>query len=184
MTIRLATREDVPAMMTLEARNYVGNLDASQRADGFISILHPQEWFDGAVDCAGVHVAVTDDGSVEGFIAVTTLPARAGSASSPIIRAMLELAPSLEYNGRPIAQQRVALRGPVLIDAPARGRGLYTAFNTVTREAYRQRFDIGVVFVAADNHRSLHTVTTKLGATSLAIFEADAKQYHFMAFGY
>jgi hypothetical protein len=136
MAIRLAARADAPEMMALEARNYVGNLDASERANGFISILHPQEWFDWAVDCAGIHVAVTGVGSLEGFIAVTAPPARSELVSSPIIRAMLELAATLEYGGRPIAQERFALRGPVVIDAPARGRGLDTAFNAVTREAY------------------------------------------------
>lgn len=168
--------------MALEERNYVGNLDASEQADGFISILHPQEWFNLAVDCGGVHVAVADDAVVEGFIAVTPPPTHLDPGSSPIIRAMMELAATLEINCRPIGQQRFAFRGPVLIDRAARGRGLYSAFNAVTREAYRGRYEFGVLFVAADNARSLHTTTTKLGAQSLAVFEADAKQYHFLAF--
>ncbi len=169
-------------MMALEERNYVGNLDASEHADGFISILHPQEWFNSAVDCSGVHVAVTDDGAVAGFIAVTPPPTRSDAGSSPIIQSMLELAATLNFNGRPIAQQRFAFRGPVLIDRAVRGRGLYSEFNAVTREAYAKRFELGVLFVAADNPRSLHTTSTKLGAKSLAVFEVDAKQYHFLAF--
>lgn len=182
MAIRLATRQDTPAMMALEARNYVGNLDASERADGFISILHPQEWFDSAVDNTGVHVAVNDDGVVTGFIAMTVPPVRSDPGVSPIIGAMLDLADTLEFDGTPIAAQRYAFRGPVLIDRAARGRGLYSEFNTVTREAYRQRFDLAVLFVAADNERSLHTTTTKLGAEPLANFEVNAKRYHFLAF--
>ncbi|MGV1035961.1 MAG: hypothetical protein ACOYD0_02895 [Candidatus Nanopelagicales bacterium] len=169
-------------MMALEARHYVGNLDPSERADGFISILHPQEWFNWAVDSAGVHVSVTDDGVVTGFIGVTAPPTRRDEGSSPIIRAMLELGATLKFNGSPVAQQRFAFRGPVLIDRAARGRGLYSAFNAVTGDAYRERFDLGVLFVAADNARSLRTTSTKLGAKSLAVFEVDAKQYYFLAF--
>jgi hypothetical protein len=184
MEIRLATRQDIPAMMALEERNYVGNLDPSQHADGFISILHPQAWFGWAVASGGVHVAVADGESVQGFIAVTEPPTDSAVGSSPIVDAMLELAATLEFDGRPIAQQRFAFRGPVLIDRAARGRGLYSAFNAVTREAYRARFDLGVLFVAADNPRSLHTTSTKLGAESLATFEVDARQYHFLAFRY
>jgi len=182
MAIRLATQLDIPAMMALETRHYVGNLDASQLADGFISICHKQEWFDWAVCSGGVHVAVTDSGDLTGFIAVTDPPTASAAASSPIIQAMLKLTATLKFNGRLIAQQRFAFRGPVLIDRAARGQGLYTAFNTVTGEAYRKRYDLGVLFVAADNPRSLHTSTTKLGARSLAIFEADERQYHFAAF--
>ena len=168
--------------MALEERHYVGNLDPSEHADGFISILHPMEWFNAAVDSGGVHVGVTDDGAVMGFIAVTAAPARSDVDLPPIIRAMLELAATLEFNGRPIAQQHFAFRGPVLIDRAARGHGLYSVFNAVTREAYRERFDLGVLFVAADNPRSLHTTTTKLGAKSLATFDVDSRQYHFLAF--
>ena len=170
--------------MALEERHYVGNLDVSEHADGFISILHPMEWFNWAVDSAVMHVAVTHDESVTGFIAVTAPPRSLVLGSSPIIRAMLELAETLEFNGRPIAQQRYAFRGPALIDRAARGRGLYSAFNAVAREAYRERVDLGVLFVAADNPRSLHTTTTKLGAQSLATFEVDARRYHFLAFSF
>ena len=182
MDIRLATRQDIPAIMGLEARNYLGNLDESERAGGFISTLHPVEWFTRAVDSTGVHVAISDDGAVQGFIVITTPPNPPEVDPSPIIRAMLELANTLQYNGRPIAQQRFAFRGPVLVDRSARGHGLYSAFNAVTREAYQERFDVGVLFVAADNPRSLHTTTTKLGAQPLTLFEADGRQYHFLAF--
>ncbi len=184
VAIRLATRQDIAAMMALEARYYVGNLDASERANGFISNLQSQEWFTWAVDSSGVHVAVADDDSVVGFIAVTDPPTRSQVGSSPIIGAMLDLAESLEFDGKPVAQRRFALRGPVCVDAAARGRGVYTAFNAATQAAYRERFDIGVLFVAADNPRSLHTTTTKLGATSLAVFEVDSRQYHFLAFSF
>ncbi len=182
MAIRLATRHDIPALIALEERNYVGNLEESERSQGFISILHPQMWFDLAVESDGIHVAVTDDGAIAGFIAVTPPPSPAVARSSPILQAMLRLAETLEFNGAPIAQQRFAFRGPVLIDRAARGRGLYTAFNAVTRDAYRERFDLGLLFVSADNPRSLHTTSSKLGAQSLATFDVGTSRYHFLAF--
>ena len=184
VAIRLATRQDIPAVMALEARYYVGNLDPSERTKGFISNLQSQDWFAWAVDTSGVHVAVTDDDTVVGFIAVTDPPTGSQSESSPIIAAMLELAESLEFHGLPITQQRFALRGPVCVDEAARGRGVYSAFNAATGAAYRERFDLGLLFVAADNPRSLHTTTTKLGAESLAVFEVDGRTYHFLAFSF
>ncbi len=171
-------------MMALEDRYYVGNLDESEKAHGFISILHPREWFSWAVDSAGIHVGSDDDGAIMGFIGVTDPPPREGLGSFPIIREVLQLAETLEFHGRPIAQQRFALRGPVLIDRSARGRGLYAAFNAFTREAYKDRFDLGVLFVAAGNPRSLHTTTTKLGAEQLATFNVGSKQYHVLAFAF
>lgn len=180
--IRPATRRDVPGLVALEERYFVGNLSESDRADGFISVRHPPEWFEQAVDSRGLHVAVTDDDGIGGFIAVTAPPAWAGPDLPPVVRAMTELAQTVEMNGASIASQRYALRGPVCIGAELRGRGVYSAFNTATREAYRDVYDIGILFVSANNPRSLHTATHKLGAQDLAFFEADGEHFHFLAF--
>ncbi len=188
VAIRLATRNDIPGLLALSERYYVGNLTPTQQAEGFLSVLLPEEWFTWAIGTSGVHVAVTDDGqfgdAVVGFVGMTDPPIDGQAGSSPIVRAMLDLAETLEFNGRPIAQQRFAFRGPVCIDESARGRGLYSKFNAVTGAAYRDRYDLGMLFVAADNPRSMHTSTTKLGAESLAVFEAGGKQYHFLAFNF
>ena len=182
-TIRLARLGDVCEMLALESRYYVGNLDESRRADGFVSALHSRDWFERTVAGGGLHVAEID-GAVAGFIAVTDPPARTTPGLPPIVTAMLDLAATIEFDGAPIGAQRYALRGPVLIDRQARGRGIYTAFNVATAAAYRDRFDIGVLFVSTGNPRSLHTTTTKLGAEPLAVFEADGGTYHFLAFSF
>ena len=182
ITVRLATAGDVGGIVDLESRYFVDNLDASARAKGFISVLHSPHWFAAAVAVGGMHVAATADGEIAGFIAVTDPPDRNTADLPPIVRAMLDLADTIEVNGKPIAAQRWALRGPVCIDEASRGCGIYASFNAITGEFYRDRYDIGVVFVAADNPRSLHTTTTKLGARSLAEFEVDSARYHFLAF--
>lgn len=182
--IRPATLLDVPALVALEDRYFIGNLSESERAGGFISVRHSPEWFTRAVDDGGVHVAVTEDDRVGGFIAVLAPPVATDPDLPPIVRAVIDLAQTVEMNGRPIALQRYALRGPVCIGAELRGQGVYSSFNAVTRKAYRDQFDVGVLFVAADNPRSLHTATDKLGAQSLATFEVDSKLFHFLAFSF
>jgi hypothetical protein len=181
--IRLATRADAPALLELESRHYIGNLDPHARSEGFISILHSAEWFNAAVDCGGVHVGLADDNTMQGFIAITPPPVDVDVAP-PILRTMMELSTTVGFNGRPIAEQCFAFRGPVLIDRAARGQGLYAKFNRLTHEAYRHRYDVGVLFVAAENPRSLHAVSTKLGASALTTFDVDAKRYHFLAFNF
>ena len=182
VTVRLANPGDVAGIVDLESRYYIGNLDAAARAKGFISVLHSPQWFTAAVESGGMHVAVTADEEIAGFIAVTDPPDHTAADLPPLVRALLDLADTVEVNGTPIAAQRWALRGPVCIDEAFRGCGIYASFNAATREAYRDRYEIGVVFVAADNPRSLHTTTTKLGARSLAEFEVDSTRYHFLAF--
>ena len=184
VTVRLATPHDIAGIVELESRYFIDNLDATARAKGFISVLHSPEWLAAAVDSAGIHVAATADGGIAGFIAITDPPDRNAAEVPPIVRAMLDLAEATEANGKTIAAQRWALRGPVCIDEAFRGCGIYASFNATTGEFYRDRYDIGVVFVAAENPRSLHTTTTKLGARSLATFVVDSKRYHFLAFDF
>lgn len=181
--IRRAEPADIPALMDLEARYYVGNLDPDAQRNGFISVLHSAAWFTDTIGGGGLHVA-TSDGAVAGFIAVTPPPSSDDPRLGLITRAVLDLAGRVEFGGAPIALQRWAFRGPVLIDTSLRGQGVYAAFNDVTRAAYRDRYDVGVLFVAAGNPRSLHTTTTKLGATVLADFEADGRRYHFLAYSF
>jgi hypothetical protein len=183
VAIRLATPTDVAGLMALESRYYIGNLDPGQRSAGFVSVLHSQDWFEQTIADGGLHVAVIDD-TVAGFIAVTAPPARNTPDLSALTAAMLDLAETVEFEGTLIAGRRYALRGPVCIGEHARGRGIYTAFNTVTARANRNRFELAVLFVSADNPRSLHTTTTKLGATPLAQFELDGKAYHFLAYSF
>ena len=180
--IRLATQRDIRGLTALESRYYIGNLDPEEQSDGFVSILHPPQWFARVIEGGGLHVVVTGNGDVAGFMAVIAPPDPAEEGLPAVVRAMLDLTETLEMNGTPIARQRFAVHGPVCIAAQVRGRGLYSALHAVTSKAYRERFDLAVLFVAADNPRSLHTTTTKLGAQSLAVFEADGRPYHFLAF--
>ena len=180
--IRLAQQRDVGGLAALESRYYIDNLAPAQRADGFISISHPAHWWGRAIEVGGVHVAVTGNDDVAGFMVVTAPPDPTEMDLPAVIKGTLDLTESLEMNGTPIAAQRFAIHGPVCIAEEVRGRGVYSSLHAATRDAYRDRFELGVLFVAADNPRSLHTTSAKLGARSLAEFEADGRRYHFLAF--
>ncbi|MGV1089436.1 MAG: hypothetical protein ACOYBX_15770 [Mycobacterium sp.] len=180
--IRSATQGDVTGLTALEARYYIDNLDPAERANGFISVLHPPQWWARVIEGGGVHVAVTNSDIVAGFMVVIPPPDPSEKGLPAVLKGMLDLAETLEMNGTPIARQRFAVHGPVCIAEELRGQGVYSDFHAATLEAYRDRFDLAVLFVAADNPRSLHTTTTKLGAQSLAVFEADGRPYHFLAF--
>lgn len=179
--IRLARQFDVSGLVALESRYYIDNLDPAQRADGFMSVLHPSPWWARVIEEGGVHVAVTDD-DVVGFMVVSPPPDPNEKSLPAVLKEMLILAETVEFNGTPIAQQRYAVHGPVCIAEEVRGRGVYSSLHEVTKDAYRDRYDIGVLFVAADNPRSLHTTSTRLGAQSLAEFTAEGRRYHLLAF--
>lgn len=180
--IRLANQGDIPGLTALESRYHLDNLAPDQRANGYMSILHPPQWWACAIDVGGVHVAVTDNDDVAGFMVVTPPPGPTETGLPAIITAMLDLSETLVVNAAPIARQRFAFHGPSCIAEEVRGRGVYSALHEATQVAYRDRFDVAVLFVATDNPRSLHTTRTKLGAQPLAEFEAGGRRFHFLAF--
>ena len=181
--IRLARHDDVGGLSALESRYHIDNLDPAQRADGFISILHPPHWWARVIEEGGAHVAIADS-EVAGFMVVIAPPDPDEAGLPTVLREMLALTETLKMNGRTIARQRFAVHGPVCIAEEVRGQGVYSSLHAITQAAYRDRFDLGVLFVAADNPRSLHTTRTRLGAQSLAEFQADGKRFHFLAFAF
>lgn len=58
--VRLATQRDVPQLAALESRYYIGNLDPTDRENGFMSVLHPRQWFADMAKAGGIHVAVDE----------------------------------------------------------------------------------------------------------------------------
>lgn len=179
--IRLATHADVPALVTLESRYFIENVPADQRHHGFISAQHSPQWFHWAIRNCGVHIAVNDEQELVGFIAVTP-PPPADAQLPAVLQAIQALVDEVVIADKPISAYNYAYRGPVLITESARGRGLYAEFNKICHEFYRDRYEIGVLFVSAANPKSLHTTTTKLGATVLREFEAAGQRYHLLAF--
>ena len=183
-TIRLATPtdvDDVDGLMALESRYYVDNLDPSRRAEGFISVLHSRDWFEDTIADGGLHVAIIDD-AVAGFIGMTAPPRQAPGLPA-VVSAMVNQ-PRRDRRVQWRADRRAALCHP--------GTGVHRRTRTRTRHLLRvqRRHRKGLpgplrprmLFVSAENPRSLHTTTTKLGATPLADFQADGHNYHFLAF--
>lgn len=181
-TVRLGTVDDVLGVRLLESRYFIGNLAPEHRADGFLSMIQPEGTFERVATAGGLHVAVDPAGVVGGFIVIAPPLLVCPGSPPPIVERMLALADTVEYRGRPISSYTHALRGPVCIDERLRGHGLYGRFNAVTKAAYSDTFDIGMLFVSARNPRSLRTTTSKLHATVVADFEVGGESYHFLVY--
>jgi hypothetical protein len=181
-SVRLGTVDDVAGVRALESRYFIGNLAPEQRADGILSIIQPEGSFERIAAAGGLHVAVDDAGAVVGFIVIAPPLLVCQGSPPPIVERMVALADTIEYRGRRISSYHLALRGPVCIDERFRGHGLYGRFNAVTKAAYRDTYEIGMLFVAARNPRSLRTTTSKLNATVVDTFEVGGESYHYLVY--
>lgn len=180
ISIRLATPGDIDGLVALDSRYYIGNLKPEEAKNGFLSMLHPRDWFAKAVGLGGIHVAVDESGEVGGYMAVTPRPDPEDPRLPAVVREMVRLADSNLADGKFLATRPYAIHGPVCIDERFRGKGVFSAFHQATRNAYRNLYDRAVLFVSVDNPRSLHTATAKLGARTMGRFFAEGAEFHLL----
>ncbi len=127
-----------------------------------------------------VPIIVAERGqSIVGFLMGSTL---SESAQIPILVKMIECYDSLHFDGRLLSEYRSYVYGPVCVGRAVRGQGV---LESLFRECLLQiagRFEVGVLFIAADNHRSIEAHRRKLGMEWVGDFEFNAKEFHVLAF--
>jgi hypothetical protein len=113
-------------------------------------------------------------------MAVTPRPEPDDPALPEVVRKMVRLADSFFLGAKHLSSKPYAIHGPVCIDERFRGKGVYSALNKATRQAYRGQFDHAVLFVSVENPRSLHTASSKLPAKTMGRFMADGHEFHLL----
>lgn len=169
---------DLPDLLRIQRRNLLGNLDETERGQGFLSVEFP------AAQLLEIHraipIVVADrGGTLGGYVFGTTLES---SRAVPILAHMMGLFSGLSFDGKPLDQYRSFMYGPICVAGPLRGSGVLEGlFGELCRQL-AGRFEIGVSFVSAANPRSLAAHVRKLGMEEIAGFEFDGKPFHMLAF--
>jgi L-amino acid N-acyltransferase YncA len=157
--ISLATPNDVPAILNLQAQNLRSN-------GGALSVRFSGEWFEKAIAEMPIVVAHVD-GNVVGYVVSTPLTAQ---AHEPIIQAMLRAYPGSTgpYN-----------YGSIYVAENHRGRGLAVAMFKESRGQLPGRE--GCTFIRADNAIS-RKVHIKMGMQEVAEFSVNDNAYIVVAY--
>jgi ribosomal protein S18 acetylase RimI-like enzyme len=169
---------DLSEIIRIVQENLAWNLSESERADGFLSVdFGPDQVlrFNRSIP-----IVVSESGpSLTGFLMGSSLDE---SASIPILVKMIECYDSLRFDGRFLNEYRSYVYGPVCVDRSVRGQGV---LESLFRECLAQlagRFEIGVLFVSAENERSIEAHRRKLGMELVGEFEFDEKMFQVLAF--
>jgi predicted GNAT family N-acyltransferase len=104
------------------------------------------------------------------------------SARIPILVKMIECYDSLRFDGRLLNEYRSYVYGPVCVDRSVRGQGV---LESLFRECLAQlagRFELGVLFISAENQRSSEAHRRKLGMERVGEFEFEENMFHVLAF--
>ena len=117
---RRAQPEDLPAILRLQSANFIANLSAQERTEGFLSAEFTPEQTAGIARDLGTMVAVVDN-DVAGFLCAFR---REFETGSPVIAKMLDCYNLVKFEGKPLSSFRSYIYGPVCIGREHRRRGL------------------------------------------------------------
>lgn len=178
MEFRRATREDIPAILDVQAANFIGNLEDAERRDGFLSLTFTHRQLEEMAGQVGIIVAAIG-GRLAGYLCASS---REFNRPFHLLAAMMRQFDAIDYCGRLLASSRVFIYGPVCIDRSYRGQGLLRGLYDTLLQEVAGRYDIGVAFVADDNPHSLRVHLDGLGMAHVGEFSFSGKQYHILAF--
>ncbi len=172
LLVRRAGDEDFSRIRQLLEENFVGNLSAEEREDGFLSInLSEEELREMASN--GITVVAIDKDRVAAFLSTQTcdynrrlaLPAR-----------MLEV---IEHDqATQLDLLKTLVCGPICVSKEYRGKGLVNALYAEMAKEAGDQYLTGITFVSEENPRSLKAHANGLKMIPLFSFEFHEKSYH------
>ena len=175
---RRAAPTDYVQILALQNANYIANLSAEERKQGFLSAQFTAEQTAQIAENLGTMVAVVDD-QIAGFLCAFRIEFQTGS---PVIAAMLRSYDRLTFEGRPLSAYKSYIYGPVCIAREYRGRGLLRGLYEAQKKDLAGQFDIGVAFVSRNNPHSLRAHVNGLGMIEAGDFEVKDNVYATLAF--
>jgi predicted GNAT superfamily acetyltransferase len=178
MEIRRARPEDYADILALQSANFIANLSAEERREGFLSAQFTAEQTAQIAEDLGTMVAVTNR-QVAGFLCAFRNEYETGS---PVIAEMLAAYDRLRFEARSLRSFHSYIYGPVCIAREHRGRGLLRALYEAQKRDLAGRFNIGVAFVARNNPHSLKAHVGGLGMIEAGDFTVAGNSYAALAF--
>lgn len=173
-----ASREDIPSILELQGRNLFETITPAQRARGFLTGGFSSEMLQEVIEDVAIVKAFTDRELV-GYRMAQTL---AFNSRFPLLSAIIDRFPSIEFGGRKLSETKVFITGPTCISEEWRGRGIHERMFDKMRSLVRDRFDVGVAFVDEANPRSLAAAQRKLGMRVVDHLTFNGKDYAILAF--
>ncbi|WP_005034839.1 GNAT family N-acetyltransferase [Holophaga foetida] len=178
MDLRRALPSDYSGVLELSVSYHAQSLSPAERSRGFLSARFSLEQITAMAEDLGIIVAC-DQGRVLGLLCASRFD---WGDTPPIIRSMSATFDRVIFQGQPLSAQRKFLYGPVCIDLPFRGQGLLRRMFLRLNQELEGSFEVGVVFVAADNPHSMEVHTKGLGMQPVGEFTHAGLRYHILAY--
>lgn len=173
MTHRKAAPADIPAVLALHSRFHSDTIAPEDRKDGFVTTPFTEELLAVLIEKEG-GLFLTEDG--------TRLAGYAMAASWefcsrwPLFRHMIAHLGDCSYQNTRLTTQNSYQYGPVCLDKPYRGQGVFPELFRFALAAMAETYPYMVTFVNKANPRSLKA-HEKLGLHRLKEFSYHGREY-------
>lgn len=178
ITIRKAEARDYPAIIELQNVNTPDQLSEEEKKQGFIVSSMTEHTLDAINKNLGVLVAI-EEGNLAGFVCLTTTDP---IPDHPVVKAMYESFPQQSFNHKPLAEYRIFLYGPVLVNQKWRGQGVVKKLFYAVKDFTENQYDLGAAFINDKNLHSLAVHIQGLGMTALKPFTCKNETFQLAVF--
>jgi hypothetical protein len=175
---RRAGPEDYAEIVRLQRANYIANLTAEERREGFLSAEFNLDQVAAIASDLGIAIVTMDDDLAGCLCAIR----REFDHGSPVVERMLESYDQSKFRGKPLSAFNSYVYGPVCIARQYRRRGLLRGLYQFQKKDLAGQFEIGVALVSHSNPRSMQAHVEGLGMAVAGEFELSGNLFAILAF--
>jgi hypothetical protein len=175
---RCAGPEDYAEIVRLQRANYVANLTAEERREGFLSAEFSLDQVAAIASDLGIAIVTMDDDLAGSLCGIR----REFNHGSPVVAKMLESYDQAWFQGEPLSAFNSYIYGPVCIARQYRRRGLLRGLYDFQKKDLAGQFELGIALVSHSNPHSMRAHVEGLGMTEAGEFELNGNLFASLAF--
>ena len=170
--------EDYGEIVRLQRANYIANLTAEERREGFLSAEFSLERVAAIASDLGIAIVTMNDDLAGCSCAIR----REFDHGSPVVAKMLESYDHARFEGKPLSAFSSYIYGPACIARQYRRRGLLRGLYDFQKKDLAGQFEIGVALVSHNNPHSMQAHVEGLGMAVAGEFKLNGNLFAILAF--
>jgi len=174
MKYLLASKEDIPKVLSLHRKYHIDSISETDKADGFVTTLLDEKLLSELIDKEHGLVIAKDNDSVVGFVMSASWEY---CSKWPMFQYLISKLGDIEYKGQKLTTENSYQYGPICIEKKYRGTGVLEGLFEFARKEMQKKYPILVTFVSPKNPRSVKAHVEKLKLENILEFKYNNKSY-------
>jgi hypothetical protein len=173
-----ATMSDLAGVKALLAKYHRDTIASADLPDGFVTTKLSDTQFEELIAREDGITLAKDGERIAAFAFAAGWDFWLGV---PIMKRMTEVLGEMPFEGRTLTLADTYQYGPVCVDGPYRGSGVFEGIFRASLARFRDRYPFMVTFINQVNPRSYAAHTRKAGMKEIGKFDFNGNHYWMMA---